>query len=92
MVKRPQEGAIEAVKQRLSETTQTGVWTVKDTPSKRTPTIPKRHSEQAEQRSEVISHQLRLRHDFVVKLKLPVDLTDEEAERLSMWVQALPIG
>jgi hypothetical protein len=87
MVKRPKADATEMVKDRLKEVTQTGVWTVKDRKQK-----PVVESPVPESMAETITHQLRLRLGFTVKLKLPVDLTEEEAERLSLWVQALPFS
>lgn len=42
------------------------------------------------ERTETITHRFQLRHDYTVKLKLPEDLTDREAERIALFVQALP--
>jgi hypothetical protein len=40
---------------------------------------------------EVYTHRLRLRSDFEVSLALPTDLTADEARRMCLWLEALPI-
>jgi len=36
-------------------------------------------------------HEFRLRHDLEIKLTLPVDLTQAEADRIALFVKSLPI-
>lgn len=57
------------------------VYTVKTPEAPKTPKKSKDHTH---------THTLRLRTNFSVKLTLPSDLTEEEAERLSKWLSALP--
>jgi len=66
-------------------------WTVQKQPepAKLTPAVhPKQ--ERKEPSVQIVTHQLRLRDRFGVHLKLPVDLTAVEAERIALWVRALP--
>ena len=37
-------------------------------------------------------HRFWLREDLEIKIKLPLDLTDEEAERVAVFVTTLPLG
>jgi len=40
----------------------------------------------------MITHKVHLRADLTIDLTLPVDLNDDEAERLSEIVKALPFA
>lgn len=66
----------------------TAPWTVKETP--RGTQEPTPEPENAKE-MEKLTHQLRLRRNFVVKIKLPADLTEQEAARLASWMEALPL-
>lgn len=70
----------------------TGVaWTVrKKAAPPKSSSVPKQ--ERKEPAVHVVTHQLRLRNNFGVHLKLPTDLTEEEADRIASWVKALPIS
>jgi len=39
---------------------------------------------------DFLTHRFHLRSEFEVALQLPEDLTQEEAERMALWIQALP--
>jgi hypothetical protein len=63
-------------------------WTVKEglSTKKDDAPVPSKRQERT------LTHELRLREDFVVKVKLPHDLSENEAERLALWMQALPFS
>lgn len=41
---------------------------------------------------DVLLHRLHLRPDFCLSIELPVDLTQQEAERLAAFIRTLPIN
>lgn len=67
-------------------------WTVQKPPAE--PAVAAKATSSKQERKEptvqIVTHQLRLRDRFGVHLKLPVDLTAVEAERIALWVRALP--
>ncbi len=44
------------------------------------------------QHNDEFTHTFRLRPDFDVAIKLPFDLTAREAERLGVFIKAIPLG
>jgi len=85
MLERP----VHPIEQALTNRPMMSPWTVKEAKDKLNDEEAPVHPEYREKR-EVLTHQLRLRHDFMVKVKLPPDLSENEAERLSLWMQSLP--
>ena len=87
MLERP-EHPIEAA---LAKHAAMTPWTVKEgLASEETPEPPQEIPREGASTNQVVSHQLRLRPDFMVKVKLPPDLSENEADRLALWMQALP--
>ncbi|MBP1862202.1 hypothetical protein [Rhizobium herbae] len=43
-------------------------------------------------RPETLQHSFHLRPDLQIKIELPVDLTEREAERLARFIQSLPVN
>jgi len=81
MLERPEH----PIEKALKNQTAMAPWTVKEGLSTKedAPVQPNRQE-------RTLTHELRLRPDYVVKVKLPPDLTTNEAERLALWMQALP--
>jgi hypothetical protein len=66
-------------------------WTVQKSEAKPSPVATPKGTP-SELHAHAVTHQLRLRDNYGVKLKLPKDLTEEEADRLASWIRALPIS
>ena len=87
-------GMLERPEHPMETARATGPWTVKarepDEPEEPrgrvTMSVPENRKE-----TEKFTHALRLRRNFVVKIKLPADLTEQEAARLASWMEALPL-
>jgi hypothetical protein len=67
-------------------------WTVQKNSEVKAPVKAPPKQERKEPTVPIVTHQLRLRERFGVHLKLPTDLTENEAERIAAWVRALPIS
>ena len=66
-------------------------WTVKETPrgtEDAKKDVPKPGNTK---KVDTHTHQLRLRQNFVAKIKLPADLTEQEGARLASWMESLPL-
>lgn len=55
-------------------------------------TLPESNEdEELDAEIDTLSHSLQLRVDFDAELQLPTDLTQREAERIAMFVKAIPM-